>query len=277
LLSYRHAFHAGNLADVLKHSVLTALLQAAVSKPAPLLYLDTHAGAGVYELDPSNPDAEMHGGIGALRALRDTFPPASIAKYIECVASTAPGSVTRRYPGSAAIAAQLLRATDRLVLAERHPADFQALASTLGYDGRVQLDPGDGYLLLKSTLPPPERRGVVLVDPAYELADEPVRLIDGLRDALARFGHGVYLVWYPLHGKHDPADLKRHFRRLGPPKTLCIELEPSAPVHRGAVASGVWVVNPPYLALAELHSLTAYLGRNLLPRGRAACEWLIPE
>jgi 23S rRNA (adenine2030-N6)-methyltransferase len=277
LLSYRHAFHAGNLADVLKHCVLTTLLEAAINKPTPLVYLDTHAGAGVYDLDTTDPRAEHHGGIGALRALHDASAPAGIVKYLDCVASTDPAAPLRRYPGSAAIAARLLRTTDRLLLAERHPADYAALAHNLGHDRRVQIDPGDGYALLKSALPPPERRGVVLIDPAYELADEPVRVIDGLRDALARFRHGVYLVWYPLHGKHDPANLKRHFRRLDPPKTLCIELEPRPPLHRGAVASGVWVVNPPYLAVAELEGLTAYLGRNLSAGGRAACEWLIPE
>ncbi len=167
------------------------------------------------------------------------------------------------YPGSALIAARLLRETDRLVLAERHPADCDELTALLRADPRVRVDCGDGYALLKSALPPRERRGVILIDPAYELADEPDQLIEGLRGALARFRHGVYLVWYPLHGKHDHARLKRHYLRLDPPKTLCIELDPRQPAPRGATGSGLLIVNPPFQALADLAALTEYLGRTL--------------
>jgi 23S rRNA (adenine2030-N6)-methyltransferase len=273
LLSYRHSFHAGNLADVLKHSVLTTLLQAALNKPTPLLYVDTHAGAGDYDLPAADHRAEYHGGIGALNTSGAVSP--VIATYLDCALPA--NRATTRYSGSAVIAARQLRTMDRLVLAERHPADYAALVRTLGADRRVSIDPGDGYALLKSVLPPPERRGVVLIDPAYELADEPVRLIDALRAAFARFRHGVYLIWYPLHSKHDAKDLKRHFCRLDPPKTLCIELQPGAPVRPGAIASGVLIVNPPYQAIAQLTELTTFLGRNLLPEGNARCDWLIGE
>jgi len=275
LLSYRHSFHAGNLADVLKHSALTTLLQAALNKPTPILYVDTHAGAGDYDLAASDLRAEYHGGIGALRALGAVTVPTGIATYLDSALPAARAGA--RYSGSAVIAARLLRATDRLVLAERHPADYAALVRTLGTDRRVQIDPGDGYTVLKSVLPPPERRGIVLIDPAYELADEPVRLIDSMRAALARFRHGVYIVWYPLQSKHDANDLKRHFGKLDPPKTLCIELDPGPSARPGAIASGVLIVNPPYQAQAQLAELTTFLGRNLLPEGRARCEWLIAQ
>lgn len=272
MLSYRHSFHAGNLADVLKHSVLTTVLQAALNKPTPLVYVDTHAGAGDYDLPVSDPRAEYHGGVGALRALNAPMLPPGVVAYLEC------GSpATTRYSGSAVIAARLLRPTDRLVVAERHPADYAALVRVLGWDHRVSIDPGDGYALLKSILPPPERRGIVLIDPAYELADEPVRLIDALRAAFTRFRHGVYIVWYPLQSKHDAKDLKRHFCKLDPPKTLCIELDPGAAVLPGAIASGVLIVNPPYQAGAQLAHLTTFLGRNLLPKGKARCDWLVGE
>jgi 23S rRNA (adenine2030-N6)-methyltransferase len=275
LLSYRHSFHAGNLADVLKHSVLTTLLQAALNKPTPLLYVDTHAGAGDYDLPVSDRRAECHGGIGALRALGTTTLPPGIAAYLDCALPV--NRAPARYSGSAVIASRLLRATDRLVLAERHPADYAALVRSLGTDHRVSIDPGDGYALLKSILPPTERRGIVLIDPAYELGDEPVRLIESLRAAFARFRHGVYLVWYPLQSKHDAKDLKRHFGKLDPPKTLCIELDPGAPAQPGAIASGVLIVNPPYQAGTQLAELTTFLGRNLLPYGKARCEWLVGE
>ena len=282
MLSYRHSFHAGNLADVLKHSILTAVLEAAVSKPAPFLYIDTHAGAGIYQFDVSVQEsadarAEHRGGIDPLRAAVLQTPPKSIVRYLDCVGSFNAAAATVCYPGSAVIAAHLLRDTDRLLLYERHPADAEALAHTLRADPRAQIEFGDGYARLKAALPPRERRGVILIDPAYELADEPIQVIDGLRAALSRFRHGVYLVWYPLHGKHDHATLKRHFRRLDPPKTLCIELDPRPPAARGATGSGMLVVNPPFQAVAELDALTAFLGRTLAPGGRAICEWLVPE
>ncbi len=283
MLSYRHRFHAGNLADVLKHSALTAVLDAAICKPTPLVYLDTHAGAGIYRFDDVH--SEHHSGIEALRSSTSASMPKTIARYLDCVRAFNSGPETLRYPGSAVIAAHLLRETDRLMLCERQPADADALSDALRpyaqtdsrMEARVRIDCGNGYDLLKSALPPRERRGVILIDPAYELADEPVRVIDGLRVALPRFRHGVYIVWYPLHSKHDHADLKRHFRRLDPPKTLCIELDPRPPAAPGATGSGVLVVNPPFQAVTELGLLTTYLGRALAPGGRAICEWLIPE
>ncbi len=293
LLSYRHGFHAGNLADVLKHSALIAVLEAAITKPTPLVYIDTHAGAGMYSLGV---DGEHCAGIALLqetsaRAPSSNSMPRSIARYIDCVRSfnatsgasralplelhTSPS--LRRYPGSAMIAAQLLRDSDRLLLCERHPADYETLSDTLRADPRAHIECTDGYAKLKAVLPPRERRGVILIDPAYELADEPTQVADALKAALARFGHGVYLVWYPLHGKHDPTVLKRRVKRLAPPKTLCIELDPREPPARGATGSGLLIVNPPFQAVAEIELLTTFLGRTLAPYGRSLCEWLVPE
>ena len=289
MLSYRHSFHAGNLADVLKHCILSAVLDAVVTKPAPLIYLDTHAGAGIYRLDGAA-HAEHHGGVTALRVVAQQTAPPAIERYLALVDSCNDGTASLPasssavsvassygYPGSALIAARLLRESDRLVLAERHPADCEALTALFRADSRVRVDCGDGYALLKSALPPRERRGVILIDPAYELADEPDQLIDGLRGALARFRHGVYLIWYPLHGKHDYARLKRHYLRLDPPKTLCIELDPRQPAPRGATGSGLLILNPPFQALKRLAALTDYLGRTLAPGGRATYQWLVPE
>jgi 23S rRNA (adenine2030-N6)-methyltransferase len=273
VLSYRHAFHAGNLADVLKHAILVAVLEAAKTKPKPIDYIDTHAGAATYRL-ADGPRAEQRAGIGALRdAAVHSKPPASVATYLACVERAGRG----RYPGSATIAAALLREQDRLALAEMHPADHAALADAMRADPRVSVDAGDGYALLKSRLPPRARRGVVLIDPAYELANEPTRVIDGLRDAFARFRHGVYLVWYPLRGKHHPAALRRRFVKLDPPKTLAIELDPPDTTVPGATASGVWIVNPPFNAVAELTALTAFLGCTVARSGRASCDWLVAE
>jgi 23S rRNA (adenine2030-N6)-methyltransferase len=273
VLSYRHAYHAGNLADVLKHSTLVAVLEAAKTKDSPIEYLDTHAGAGTYRLD-NGARAEHRAGLGALRAaIASDRPPCCIATYLDCVEHAGRG----RYPGSAALAAALLREQDRLLLAELHPTDHAALAEAMGADPRVTVDPNDGYALLKSALPPRARRGVVLIDPAYELANEPTRVIDALRNAFARFRHGVYIVWYPLRGKHDLGSMRRHYHKLAPPKTLAIELDARDPTAVGATGSGVWVVNPPFNAVAELEALTAFLSRTLAVGGRATCAWLVPE
>jgi 23S rRNA (adenine2030-N6)-methyltransferase len=274
LLSYRHGFHAGNLADVLKHSTLTAVLGASITKSTPLAYIDTHAGAGLYSLGE---EGEHCRGVAPLRGYSRNAMPHSVEQYLDCVGSFNTTSSLRRYPGSAMIAARLLRESDRLLLCERHPADHATLSDHLRADPRVQIACTDGYAQLKAALPPRERRGVILIDPAYELADETSQLIDALQSAFARFGHGAFLVWYPLHGKHDPAALKRRYKRLGPPKTLNIELDPREPTSRGATGSGLLIVNPPYQAVAEIESLTAFLGRTLAPYGHTVCEWLVPE
>ena len=274
MLSYRHGFHAGNLADVLKHSILTAVIDAAITKPAPLLYIDTHAGAGLYSLGD---DGEHCGGVVPLLGHSRHAMPRGVGRYLDAVGSFNTSPSIRRYPGSAMIAARLLRDSDRLVLCERHPADHAMLSDNLRADPRAQIECTDGYAQLKAALPPRERRGVVLIDPAYELSDEPTQLIDALQAAFARFGHGVFLIWYPLHGKHDPVVLKRRYKRLAPPKTLNIELDPRQPTSRGATGSGLLIANPPYQAVAEIESLTTFLGRALAPDGRTMCEWLVPE
>jgi 23S rRNA (adenine2030-N6)-methyltransferase len=275
VLGYRHAFHAGNLADVVKHAALTALIDALISKPAPLTYLDTHAGAGDYALDQHDPAAEWRAGIGILLRGDLPQPPAAVAHYVDCVRRYQ--RAHRRYPGSAVIAAQRLRDDDRLLLAERHPADHPTLAAALAADRRVRVQQADGYALLRSALPPLERRGLVLIDPAYEADDEPARVLAGLDAGLRRFRHGVYLVWYPLIGKHDPADMVRRLRRLEPPKTLRIEIRPGGTARAGAIASGVWIVNPPFQAVAPLGAMANWFARHLVPAGSVRCDWLIAE
>ena len=292
MLSYRHGFHAGNLADVLKHSALIAVLEAAITKPAPLVYIDTHAGAGMYSLGV---DGEHCAGIALLqensaRALSSNAMPRSVARYLDCVRSfnatseashalplelhTSPSM--RRYPGSAMIAAHLLRDSDRLLLCERHPADYETLlehaarrpASTHRMHRRIRKAEGRAAAA-RATRRDPDR-------PRIRTRRRADSGDDALRAALERFGHGVYLVWYPLHGKHDPSVLKRRVKRLAP-KTLCIELDPREPASRGATGSGLLIVNPPFQAVAEIELLTTFLGRTLTPYGRAACEWLVPE
>jgi len=274
VLSYRHAYHAGNLADVLKHCMLLAVLDAALAKPKPIFYLDTHAGAGYYELAGRAPGHEEHrAGIERLRALAADDAPPAIRAYLARVADLARGRKRPVYPSSAALCAATLRSIDRLVVAERHPADAAKLERAFARDPRVRVVAGDGYALLKSELPPRERRGIVLIDPAYELDAEPVSVVDGLAHALARFRSGTYLVWYPLAGKVDAARLVKRIERIPLPPTLRVELAGDGDV-AGAVGSGLLIVNPPYSAQAPLIAAHAYLERHL-GRGREPrCEWL---
>jgi 23S rRNA (adenine2030-N6)-methyltransferase len=214
MLSYRHGFHAGNQADVLKHMILVFCLDYLVEKPKPLLYVDTHAGAGSCALARgfAAQNREWAPGAGALAAAATTpAPPAAAApagmirRYLEVVAFRAesPGTAAPdyEYPGSPLIAAKLLRQTDRLRCFEAHPADFAALREKFARDRRFLAAKEDGLTALKSLLPPASRRGLVFIDPPYELKDEYRRVRESLREGLRRFPGGHYIVWRPLLGE----------------------------------------------------------------------------
>jgi len=279
VLSYRHVFHAGNVADVFKHSVLCALLRAAVHKPAPLFYLDTHAGAGVSPLRSADAlaNAEFRAGIGALRGLPEAGRPEAVADLLSAVALYDDQRKLARYPGSPVIAARLLRAQDRLRLAELHPDDHARLVRRLARDRRVSIARGDGYSLLASDLPPHERRAIVLIDPNYERDDEGHRLLAALERGLERFRNGCYLIWYPCRGKLDAMRFLNAFEKLRPPKTLQLELDPGTDAVAGTPASGLLVINPAFAGIAALSETMAYLGRHLAPGGAARVEWRVSE
>jgi 23S rRNA (adenine2030-N6)-methyltransferase len=186
------------------------------------LYLDTHAGTGLYDLTsaPALAHGEHRSGIDALRQLAARTPvPDTITRYLEVVAARQKDPRTPVYPGSPP-SRTVLRSSDRLVVAERHPADRVALTRLFERARNVRVEAGDGYALLRSELPPREGRGVVLIDPAYELESEPASIVEGLGAALRRFRHGVYLIWYPLTGKLDHRRLIHRIERLAPPALL---------------------------------------------------------
>ncbi len=271
VLSYRHAFHAGNCADVLKHSALHCLLRAALQKPSALWYLDTHAGAGRYDLGASLSRREHEGGITALRAGADQLPPDSpLHAFLGQINALSPDH--RHYPGSPQLAAAMLRPLDRAQFCELHPQDHTRLAAQFANDPRIRVSRSDGYQALKATLPPPQRRGLILIDPAYELDQEARSLIQGLRTALARFRHGTYMVWYPLQGKLDHVRLLRDFCRLEPPKTLRLNLHSVS-----GTSSGILVLNPPYQAQGDLARIADELPAALGSGHSTEFDWLIPE
>jgi 23S rRNA (adenine2030-N6)-methyltransferase len=282
VLSYRHGFHAGNFADVVKHVVLIELLQALARKPAPCFVLDTHAGAGCYDLAaPAATRREHEQGIARLWR-PDGACPAAVGRYLELVrAANAPDAAQpRRYPGSPWIERASLRAHDRLVCCELHPADYAALREVLGGDPRVELRHADGYAALAALLPPRERRGLVLVDPAYERRDELDRLLAGLESGLERFAHGLFVLWYPIARTVAAARLHAAVAAGGARKVLRVELCVRPDDHPlGLNGSGLLIVNPPHRSADALSEDLRWLHPRLAPEGggRVRVDWLVPE
>ena len=261
MLAYRHAFHAGNHADVLKHIVLTLVLRYMNQKDKPYRLVDTHAGAGGYSLEGryAQKKGEFEQGIGRLWD-RDDLPPA-VADYVGLVRQFNPQGTLEQYPGSPAFAQMLLRAQDQLRLFELHPTDYRILESYLGKVKGAEVRNGDGFDGLKGTLPPPSRRGVVLIDPSYEGHHDYGRVVATLREALARFAEGVYMVWYPQVQKVEAAELPRRLEALAPKGWLHARLTVQQPDAQGfgLAGSGLFILNPPYTLHDELLELLPWL------------------
>ncbi|AVP58807.1 23S rRNA (adenine(2030)-N(6))-methyltransferase RlmJ [Pulveribacter suum] len=286
MFSYRHAFHAGNHADVLKHTVLIATLQHVLLKEAALMVLDTHAGAGLYRLDGdyANTSGESADGIARVLAAPGPLAPA-LQAYVDTVRGFNQGQQVRVYPGSPFIAQRLLRAHDRLKLFELHPSDARALERNV-----EQLDAGrqvavlreDGFEGARKLLPPAARRALVLCDPSYEIKTDYGRVQDMLQDALKRFATGTYAVWYPIIPRPEAHDLPRRLKtlatKLGKPwlhATLTVKGSKMAPPaagdsrRPGLPASGMFVINPPYTLQAALREALPQMA-ELLAQDRHA-------
>jgi len=286
MLSYRHAFHAGNFADVVKHVVLIAVLEAIARKPAPYFCIDTHAGAGLYDLRaaPASARREFESGIARLwrEDGNEGQGPPAVARYLELVQAANPRQAFADpapsvYPGSPVLVRACLREHDRLVCCELHPADFAALRAGLGDDARIELRQADGYTTLAAVLPPRERRGLVLIDPTYERANEVERLESGLEAGLKRFGHGVFIIWYPITRMLAPGPLFAAIARAGARKILRAELCVRPDDHPiGLNGSGLLVANPPYRVPEVVAEALAWLHPRLAPdgAGRAHTDWL---
>jgi 23S rRNA (adenine2030-N6)-methyltransferase len=261
MLAYRHAFHAGNHADVLKHVVLLLVLRHMNAKAKAYRYVETHAGAGGYSLEGryARKKAEFEQGIGRLWGRSDL--PEPVAAYVDLVRRFNPPGVLEQVPGSPAIAKMLLRPQDQMRLFELHPTDHRILASYLGSAPGVQVFQADGFQSLKSQLPPPSRRGVVLIDPSYEGERDYVRVVATLRDAVQRFADGVYLVWIPQVTKLGAAELPRRVEAIAPAAWLHARLTVARPGAQGfgLAGSSMLVLNPPYTLRDELAVLLPWL------------------
>jgi len=265
VLSYRHAFHAGNHADVLKHAVLVHLLDYLKKKDKPFWYVDTHAGAAAYALDEAwaQKNAEFATGIGKLWA-RNV--PASLACYLDEVRALNPDGELHFYPGSAQIATQMLREQDRVRLFELHSTESRVLREHFAKDApRVLVQAGDGFDGLKSVLPPPSRRGIVLVDPSYEDKRDYARARAALADAMQRFATGIYVLWYPIVERRESQQFPESLKRMQRKDWLHVALTVKAPAADGfgLHGSGLFILNPPWDLPAMLKEAMPYLVKVL--------------
>jgi 23S rRNA (adenine2030-N6)-methyltransferase len=282
-MNYRHAFHAGNFADVLKHAVLARILTHLGDKAAAFRVIDTHAGAGLYDLAaaPATRTGEWRDGIGRLidAHLPDDIR-ALLAPYLAAVAAANPGGGLRRYPGSPLIALGLMRPQDRLVACELEPGAAAALAAALRRDTRARAVAIDGWTALNAYVPPKERRGIVLIDPPYEEKHEFARLADALAAALRKWATGIFLLWYPIKDRAGPdrlaAALRRNATAKVAPKILRAELAWTPDASAPLAGAGLIVVNPPWRLADELARLLPALRTALGPPagGRAQVDWL---
>lgn len=280
MLSYRHSFHAGNHADVLKHTVQSLIIEALKEKEKPFLYLDTHSGAGRYQL--SSEHAEKTGeyleGIARLWQ-RDDIPEA-LAPYLDAVRAFNHSGQLRYYPGSPLIARLLLRAQDKLHLTELHPSDYPLLRQEFQKDERARVLRDDGYQQLKAQLPPDSRRGLILIDPPYEMKTDYQDVVKGIQEGYKRFATGVYALWYPVVLRQQTKRMIRDLQETGIRRILQIELavRPDSD-QRGMTASGMIVINPPWKLEQQMRELLPWLHQALVPSGtgHTHLEWIVPE
>lgn len=279
MLSYRHGFHAGNFADVFKHVLLVCLLDALRAKDKPFRVLDTHAGAGRYDLHaaPAQKNCEFANGIG--RLWDQTGLSSALDRYLTQVRALNREGSLRWYPGSPRIARDLLRPDDRLVAIERHPAEYPLLAAEFSSDRQVTVQQGDGYAALASFLPPPERRGLVLLDPAYEVKGEFDRLLTAVRVIHRRWATGIIAIWYPILTRSPSLRFQQLLQQMGIPGLLCAELGLYAyDGPPGLQGCGMLIYNPPWRLAEDLQPILSELLDRLRVNefGQTRLEWLVP-
>jgi 23S rRNA (adenine2030-N6)-methyltransferase len=312
-MNYRHDFHAGNFADVVKHAVLTRILVHLLGKPAAFRVIDTHAGAGVYDLagEEASRSGEWRAGIGRLLAAPITPAVQALLKpYLDVVASlnsalaaphapahagsqgddsdekerfasASPGSepALTTYPGSPALARAFLRPQDRLIACELEPKAHALLAHNLARDRRIKTVAIDGWTALNAYVPPSERRGIIVVDPPFEQAQDFTRLAHGLEAAYRKWASGIYLLWYPIKGRQEPDALARRLRRSSIARILRVELAVAATLAQGPLGGcGLIVVNPPWTLENELATMLPELAKALGSRNsNYRLDWITGE
>ncbi|WVT74388.1 23S rRNA (adenine(2030)-N(6))-methyltransferase RlmJ [Sinorhizobium chiapasense] len=282
-MNYRHIYHAGNFADVLKHAVLARLVTYLQQKEKAFRVLDTHAGIGLYDLssEEAQKTGEWRDGIG--RLLDGDLPAeiaAILAPYLSSIRTLNPGAELALYPGSPKLARMLFRPQDRLSAMELHPQDYETLHRLFDGDFQSRITELDGWLALGAHLPPKEKRGLILVDPPFEKEGEYERLVDGLARAHRRFSGGIYCLWYPLKQGAPIKAFHEALKALEIPKMLCAELSVRSDRETtGLSGSGLIIVNPPFTLKGELDLLLPFLKARLAQDrfASARCFWLRGE
>jgi 23S rRNA (adenine2030-N6)-methyltransferase len=282
-MNYRHIYHAGNFADVLKHAVLARLIVYMTQKDKAFRVLDTHAGIGLYDLssEEAQKTGEWQDGIG--RLLDADIPAkakALLAPYLTAVRDLNPDGGLKLYPGSPKLTRMLMRPQDRLSAMELHPDDYETLHRLFDGDFQSRITQLDGWLALGAHLPPKEKRGLVLVDPPFEVAGEFERLADGLAKAWRRFSGGTFCLWYPLKQGAPIAAFHAALQALEIPKMLCAELSVRSDRDTtGLSGSGLIIINPPYTLKDELDVLLPFLKDRLKQDRHASARafWLRGE
>jgi 23S rRNA (adenine2030-N6)-methyltransferase len=283
-INYRHAFHAGNFVDVLKHSVLARVLVHLTRKEAPFRFVDTHAGAGRYDFssDEARRSPEWREGIARVLTARPPAPVAELLRpYLQAVGPHDAEGRPASYPGSPAIAQTLMRAQDRIALCDANPREREALIAALGHDGRLSIVGTDGYVALNAYLPPKERRGLVLIDPPFEATEEAESIVRGLDRAFRKWPTGTYVAWRPIRDARADARFLNSVAGLGAPNVLRLELDVGfGPVnahgHEPLARAGLLIVNPPHTLIEEARALLPWLAKVLgrTGGGKHLCAWL---
>ena len=279
MLSYRHGFHAGNFADVLKHSLITLAVNALKQKDKPFVYIDTHAGAGKYSLKSkfAQNTGEYRQGIGRLWGIDNR--PEEIKDYLAAVREENSGRQLLCYPGSPRLVRRLARPQDRLQLSELHSSDYEQLRELFVADKQVILAKEDGLQNLNKKLPPIQRRALILIDPSYEVKSDYQRVVETLLGAYRRFATGIYALWYPVIQRQNTEKLMQSLKATGVTKQLRIEqcIEADRPM-RGMTGSGMLFINPPWQLQKQADVLLPWLNQTIADgRGTWKVEWLVPE
>jgi 23S rRNA (adenine2030-N6)-methyltransferase len=278
MLSYQHEYHAGNFADIHKHLCLRILFQSLLKKDKPFCYVDCHAGAGTYDLgsEEARKTGEFAGGIGSLWAAPPGADSPALAAYLKAVAALNPGGDLRYYSGSPALARQWLRPQDRALLFELHPQSQRALKKNVGHDPRFSVHARDCYEGLVALVPPPIRRGLVLLDPSYEVKEEYRRIAKLTADAHRRWANAIYAIWYPLLSASRHLELLAALARSGLGDILLSELVVAEKAEGGGMyGSGMAIVNPPWRMDEELARVMPAVAQIIAPTtAQASLRWL---
>lgn len=273
MLSYQHGYHAGNFADVVKHFTLSRILNYLCQKEKPIFYLETHAGRGIYDLSASEAlkTGEAHLGIEKLWQVQTQLPDL-FRPYLDTIRHYNESDKLRYYPGSPLFAMSQLRAQDRLYCCELHPREFEHLKNLRRHqqDMKVHFSHSDGLLQLTALLPPPERRGLIFIDPSYEIKTEYRRIPEIVQAAYRTFSSGVFCVWYPIVDKKWRDQIVNGLSKIGD-KNLSIEFHYMDSKNGGMTGCGLWVINAPYVLAAELRSVLPLMVKHL-NSGKATYE-----